>query len=57
MASTISAWHLRQACSVTSRLRAVMPRGSWNLPVVKASEWLNPLMALVVYFPTSPGGV
>ena len=57
MASTIAWWHLRQAFSVTLKFMFVIRRGSGKRPVVNASEWLKPLIALTVYFGTSPGGV
>jgi hypothetical protein len=34
-----------------------MRSGSGKRPVVNASEWLNPLIALTVYFGIRPGGV
>jgi hypothetical protein len=35
MAETMSAWHVRQAPSVTAAFLAVIRIGSWNVPVVK----------------------
>ena len=46
---------LRQAFSVTRRLRSLIWIGSWKSPVVKASECKKPCSAFVKYFGTKPG--
>src|SRR5512143_4183916 len=57
IASVMSAWHVRHACSATARLRGLIRSGSGKSPVVKANECQNPLEAFVRYFAANPGGV
>src|SRR5687768_1884182 len=57
IASTMGPWHFRHASSAIRRLWGLIPMGSGNEPVVKASECQKPFDALLAYLATMPGGV
>ncbi len=57
MSWTTSAWHFRQAFSVTRWFLPVIWIGSGNRPDVKAKECQKPFEAFVAYLATKPGGV